>query len=64
MRKQTSAEARITALEAQLEICSQPEEGDIKKKEGETPKIPACGRNRGYPVLTQQTLGSKCKEPG
>ena len=28
--KQTSTEARITALEAQLMIYSQPEKGDVK----------------------------------
>ena len=39
--KQTSIEARIAALEAQLGVSSQPKEGDFKKKEGETPKEPA-----------------------
>ena len=36
--KQTSAEARIAALEAQFGIHSQPEEGDIMKKEGKIHK--------------------------
>ena len=31
---QTSAEAKIASLEAQLEISSQPKEGDVKKKDG------------------------------
>ena len=35
--KQTSTEA----LETQLRISSQPEEGDVKHKEGEAPKEPA-----------------------
>ena len=35
--KQPSADARIAVLEAKLRISSQPEEADIKKKEGETP---------------------------
>ena len=43
--KQTSIEAKITALEAQ--ICSQPMESDVKKDEEETPKKPAYGRKEG-----------------
>ena len=31
--KQTSSKARIAATEAQPRISSQPEEGDVKKKE-------------------------------
>ena len=31
--KQASAEARIVALEAQLRIYSQPEQGDVKLEE-------------------------------
>ena len=61
---QTSADASIAALEAKLGIRSQPKEGDVKKTEGETPKEPAWGRNRGNPVITQQASGSKGKEPG
>ena len=61
---QTSTEARIAAHEAQLKISSQPRDGDVKKKEGETPRELAWGRNRGNPVVTCQALGSKCKEPG
>ena len=40
--KQTSAEARISALEAQLGIISQPEESGIKKI-GDTPTKPVGG---------------------
>ena len=39
--KQTSTDARIAALEAKLRITYQPKEGDVKKKEGETPEEPA-----------------------
>ena len=35
--KQTTAEARIIALDAQLRIFSQPENGDVQL-EGETPE--------------------------
>ena len=38
---QTNADARIAALEAKLGISSQPKEGDVKRKERETPKKPA-----------------------
>ena len=38
--QQTSTDARISALEAKLEITSRPEQGDVKEKEGETPKEP------------------------
>ena len=62
--KQTSPEARISALEAQLRVSSQPEECDVKKKWGETLEEPAWGRNRGNPALNCQALGSKCKEMG
>ena len=41
--RQTSADVRISALEAKLRITSQPEQGDVKKKEGETPKEPKWG---------------------
>ena len=61
--KQFCTEARIAALEAQLMIDSQPGEGEIKKKGGETPKELAWGRNRGNPTVTHQALGGKCKEP-
>ena len=47
---QTSMDARIVALEAKLGLKSQPKEGDVKKKDGEAPKEPAWGRNRGNPV--------------
>ena len=33
--KQTSTEAKVAALKAQLGISSQPKEGDIKKEEKE-----------------------------
>ena len=62
--KQTSADASIAALEAKLGINSQPKEGDVKKKKGEAPKEPACGRNGGNSVLIHQASGAKCKEPG
>ena len=39
--RQTSAKARIAALGAQLGVNSQPKEGDVKKKERETPIKPA-----------------------
>ena len=61
--QRTSPEAKISALEAQLWVNSQPKEGDVKKKEEETPKEPAWGRNRRNPVVTHQVLGGKCKEP-
>ena len=61
--KQTSTDARIAALEAKLGITSQLEEGDVKKKEGGTPKEPKWGKNSGNPVVTHQTSGAKCKEP-
>ena len=38
--KQTSADARIAALDAKFRIASQPKEGDVKKKEEETPEEP------------------------
>ena len=50
--KQTSAEARIAALKAQLGISSQPKEGDVKKEERMTPKKTLQGRNRENPVVT------------
>ena len=43
--KQPSAKAKITAVEAQLRANSQPEEGDVKKKDGKTPGEPMWGRN-------------------
>ena len=61
--KQTSAEVRIITIETQLSISSQPMESGIKKKEGEIPKQPALGRNKGNPMVTCQALSSKCKEP-
>ena len=62
--KQTSTEIRIAALEAKFGITSQPEQGDVKKKEGEIPKEPKWGRNRGISVVTHKALGAKHKEPG
>ena len=61
--KHTNAKARIAALEAQLMINSQPKEGDAKQKDGETPREPERGKNRGNPNVTQLTSGVKCKEP-
>ena len=46
MAKQISAEARNASLEAQLRIYSQPNECDVKKKEADTPREPAWGRNK------------------
>ena len=60
--KQTSTATRIAALEAQVGISSQPEEGDVKKKEGETPEEPAWEKKMGNPAVTCQALGSKCQE--
>ena len=47
--KQTSADARIAALEAQLRISSQPkeEESNVRKKKGETSEEPAWGETEG-----------------
>ena len=45
--KQTSADARMAALEAKLGITSQSEEGDVKTKDGETPEEPKWMRYRG-----------------
>ena len=59
--KQTSAEVRIAALEAQLGIKSQPKKGDDEKEE-KTLKEPAWGRKRGNSVVTCKA--GKCKEPG
>ena len=61
--KQTSADARISVLEAKLGITSQPVQGDVNKKEGETPKEQKCGRNRGNSDMTHQASGAKHKEP-
>ena len=36
--KQPSAESRMAALEAQLMVNSEPEEGDVMKKRGRLPK--------------------------
>ena len=62
--KQTSANANVAALEANLRITSQPKQGDIKEKEGEPPKEPKQERNRGNSAVTCQTSGAKHKEPG
>ena len=61
--KQPSAVVRIAAIKAQLSVNSQPEEGDVRKKEGETTTYLAHRRNRGYTVVTHQALSAKCKEP-
>ena len=62
--RQTTADARISAFEAKLWLTSQPKQGDIKEKEGETLEEPKWGKNRGNFVVTCQALGSKHKEPG
>ena len=45
--KQTSSDARIAALKAKLKITSQPQEGDVKKKEGGLPKNQSGGERGG-----------------
>ena len=52
--KQTSADARFSALEAKFEISSHPEEGDVKKTEGQPLEEQGWVRNRGNPVVTHQ----------
>ena len=59
----TSTDARISALEAKLGKTSQPKQGDVKEKEGETPKEPKWGRNRGNSAVNCHALGAKHKEP-
>ena len=44
-------EARFFALETQLGTNSQPEEDDVRKKEGDNLKEPAWKRNRVNPVI-------------
>ena len=61
---QTSADARISALEAKLGIASQPEQGGVKEKEGGTLKETIWGRNKENPEVTCQALGAKWKEHG
>ena len=58
--KQTSAEARIIPLEAQLKIYSQPERVDVKL-EGETPKT-VWGKISENLAAICQALGGNCKE--
>ena len=62
--RQTSTDARISALEVKLGITSQSEQSGVKEKVGETPKEPKWGRNRGNFVVTCHALGAKHKEPG
>ena len=57
--EQTSTEARIIALEAQLRIYSQPEKGDVKL-EGETPET-VWGRTRGNPAGIFQSMVGNCE---
>ena len=59
MVKQTSADARIAALEAKLWISSQPKEGNVKKMKGETPEESVQGRNRGNSEVICQASGAK-----
>ena len=50
--KKPSTETRFAILEAQLKVNSQFKEGDVMKKEGETPQNPAvacqalCGKHK------------------
>ena len=60
--KQTSADARIAALEAKLRISFQPKEDNVNINEGATPKEPSWGRNRENPVVIYHTLGAECKK--
>ena len=62
--KQTSTDARISALEAKLEITFQPKECDVKGKGGQDSKEPNWGKNWENPAVTHWALGAKCKEPG
>ena len=55
---QPRVEAGIAAIEAHLQVNSQPEDDNaIKKKESHP------GKKGEYPVTTSQVLGGKCKEP-
>ena len=49
--RQTSTDARISDLEAKLMITSQPEQGNVKEKEGEAPKDPKWGKTGEIPLL-------------
>ena len=49
------------SLMQSLGLLLQPKQGDVKKKEGETPKKAMWGRNRGNSVLTHQASGAKNK---
>ena len=61
--KQPHMEATFVALEAQLRIISQPEEGDLNKKEGQTNNELAWGRNKENPEVNCQTLSILHNEP-
>ena len=56
--RQTSTDARISSLEAKLGITSQPEQGDVKEKEGKTPKEPKWGTGEILPWLTRHRVQS------
>ena len=45
--EQTSAEARITALESKLGIPSKPKEGVVKKKEGNSQRTSMWEKKEG-----------------
>ena len=60
--KQPSTEARISAIETQLRVISQPEVGEVMINEGEICGEAALGRNSGNPGATHQALGDKHKE--
>ena len=45
-------------------VNSQPKEGDVKKKEGETSTEPVWGRNSGNSAVIFQAWGGKCKDYG
>ena len=60
---QMSSDAKISTLEAKLGITFQPEQGHVKKKDGETPKETKWEKNRIISAATHQALGAKHKEP-
>ena len=63
VKNQTIADARTAALETKLKIYSHSKKGDVKKKKGETPKLPVYGRNKGNSVLTCQATEANYKKP-
>ena len=61
---QPSAEARISSLEAQLGVDTQPKRVMWQRKREGLPKNnPAWVKSRGNPVVTHQASDGKCKKP-